>query len=176
MFDELISEKLIEWIWIVASIGVVIFGLVMLFSGGGFLGFLVAIIYTAMGLLLVRLFCESMLIAFKMYENNRRSLEVMEQMSRDQAATRQSLQLFLAQASVQSAGGAVATAAQVPVPSPDRSPASAPAPSTHVAPTLKTASKPEWESSYASAASTDAGKATPPSQSRLGEWPGHTSG
>lgn len=97
MFDEMVSEKAIEWLWILLSAGVVISGLLMLLSGGGFFGFIMVILYVAIGLLAVRVICESMIVAFKMYENNRRSLVVMEQIGKDQSATRQAMQALLAQ-------------------------------------------------------------------------------
>lgn len=169
MFENMISEKLLEWMWIVASIGVVIFGIVMLFAGGGFVGFLFTAIYVAMGLLLVRVFCESMLVAFKMYENNRRSLAVMEQMSKEQAATRQALLKFLSQISIQN-GGALAPAA---------------VPSSRVSQTssLSTVAQAKSPESYADAMSSvreelqERVRANPViTRSKLGDWPGSTSG
>lgn len=97
MFDEMVSEKLIEWIWILASAGIVIFGLLMMFAGGGFLGFLMAVMYIAIGLLVVRVVCEAMVVGFKVHHNNKRSLAVMEQISREQTATRKAIQAFLEQ-------------------------------------------------------------------------------
>ncbi len=81
MFDEMVSEKLIEWIWILASIGVVIFGLLMMFAGGGFVGFLMAAMYIVIGLLVTRVVCEAMIVIFKMHENlqwSARSLEKLQ--------------------------------------------------------------------------------------------------
>lgn len=163
MFENMISEKLLEWVWIIASIGVVIFGLAMLFAGGGFAGFLLALIYTAMGLLLVRVFCESMLVAFKMYENNRRSLAIMEQMGKDQAATRQAIQKFLAQA----AGQHNVTGASVAAPSTSPAPVARTKSSESYADTMSTVRTELQEKVQAHPVIT---------RSKLGEWPDNTTG
>lgn len=84
MFDEMISKKLIEWIWILASIGVVINGIVLMIAGRGGLSFLLALIFMAIGLLVVRVFCESMIVIFKINDNLEQSTAALMEIRRQQ--------------------------------------------------------------------------------------------
>lgn len=84
MFDEMISKKLIEVIWVLASIGVVINGIVLMIAGEGGWSFFLALIFIAIGLLVVRVYCELMIVIFKINENLQQSTFALEEIHRYQ--------------------------------------------------------------------------------------------
>lgn len=89
VFDKMISKVLIEWLWVLASAGVVIAGLGNLFSsdGNAFIRLIITAIGVAIGLVVVRLLCEAMIVVFTMHENLLRSRELLEVISRQRIST-----------------------------------------------------------------------------------------
>jgi nucleoside permease NupC len=77
-FSEFVTTQVIKFIYVLSIIGSCIFGLVLLvgaFKGGGATGFLTLIfcpIAVLMGVLLSRIWCETIIVLFRIAENTGR--------------------------------------------------------------------------------------------------------
>jgi hypothetical protein len=112
MFEEFVSKKLIEVIWVLASIGVLINGVVLMLAGGGGRVSLLALTFIAIGLLVVRVACESMIVILMMHENLQRSNRLQSDMVKHLSTL--GVQLLAAPASRSAAPASVSAATPVP--------------------------------------------------------------
>jgi hypothetical protein len=68
-FDSMITPKIITIIYWIMLVGVVISGLGLMFSGSGITGVITGLLVIALGALLARIYCELMIVLFKIHEN-----------------------------------------------------------------------------------------------------------
>lgn len=86
MFNTMISKTLIQWLWVLLSIGVILAAIrsynALFFPDG--MDLLTHLLFAAIGLVIVRLLCEQMIVLFLMHENLQRSARSLEEMQRHQ--------------------------------------------------------------------------------------------
>ena len=68
-FDSMITPKIITFLYWIMLIGVAISGLGLMFSGAGITGVITGLLVIAVGALLARIYCELMIVLFKIHEN-----------------------------------------------------------------------------------------------------------
>jgi Domain of unknown function (DUF4282) len=67
-FDKMIAPVVIQIIFWIASVIIVIVGIIGLFSGG-FFGFVQGVLTIVLGPILVRIYCEIIIVFFRILEN-----------------------------------------------------------------------------------------------------------
>jgi hypothetical protein len=68
-FDSMVTPKIITFVYWLMLIGVTIAGLGMIFSGTGIMGVLGGLLTIALGALVIRIYCELLIVLFKIHEN-----------------------------------------------------------------------------------------------------------
>ena len=68
-FDSMITPKIFTIIYWIMLVGVVITGLGLMFSGTGITGVISGLLVIGLGALLARIYCELMIVLFKIHEN-----------------------------------------------------------------------------------------------------------
>lgn len=71
-FDRFVTPKFITvfyWLLVAAA---VLQGLIAMFAGGGLVGFLLGLVILVVGVIVARVFCELLIILFKIHENTER--------------------------------------------------------------------------------------------------------
>ena len=68
-FDSMVSPKIITFVYWLLLLGVAIAGLGMIFSGTGIMGVLGGLLTIALGALVIRIYCELLIVLFKIHEN-----------------------------------------------------------------------------------------------------------
>ena len=74
-FDTMVTPKIITVVYWLLLIGVAIAGLGMIFSGTGIMGVLGGLLTIVLGALVVRIYCELLIVLFKIYENLKKIAE-----------------------------------------------------------------------------------------------------
>jgi hypothetical protein len=67
-FRKMITPTVIQVIFILGLIAVVVGGLGMMFSGIGFMGFLSGLLFWVLGAIMVRVYCELVILFFRIYD------------------------------------------------------------------------------------------------------------
>jgi hypothetical protein len=70
-FDAMLTPKIITLVYWLALVGVVVGGLGMMFTGGGFGGFIGGLLMIVFGAVAARIWCEILIVMFKIHENIR---------------------------------------------------------------------------------------------------------
>ena len=71
-FDEMLTPKLITLIYWLLLLASAVSGLGIMFSGMGFSGFIGGLLTIILGAVLARIWCELLIVIFKIHENLRR--------------------------------------------------------------------------------------------------------
>ena len=67
-FRKMITPVFIQVLFILGLIGVLIGALTTMFSGAGFTGFMFGLIWLVIGPVLVRIYCELLILLFRIYD------------------------------------------------------------------------------------------------------------
>jgi hypothetical protein len=70
-FRKMITPTVIQVIFILGLIGVFISGLSSMFRGGGFIGFVMGLLIWVLGAIMVRVYCELLILLFRIYDELR---------------------------------------------------------------------------------------------------------
>ena len=74
-FDSMLTPKIITFVYWLSLVGVVIGGLVTMFAGRSFASFLMGLVVIAGGAIATRIYCELLIVLFKIHENIRKLAE-----------------------------------------------------------------------------------------------------
>ena len=74
-FDSMLTPKIITFVYWLALLGVVISGLVTMFAGRSFASFLMGVMVIVGGAIGARIWCELLIVLFKIHENIRKLAE-----------------------------------------------------------------------------------------------------
>jgi len=75
-FDSMLTPKIITFVYWLALLGVVIGALTVMFAGGASVGrFLMGIVALVMGGVFARIWCELLIVLFKIHENIKKVAE-----------------------------------------------------------------------------------------------------
>lgn len=74
-FDSMLTPKIITFVYWLSLAGVVIFGLVTMVAGRSFGSFLMGLVGIVAGAIAARIYCELLIVLFKIHENIRKIAE-----------------------------------------------------------------------------------------------------
>jgi len=74
-FDSMLTPKIITFVYWLSLVGVVVGGLVTMFAGRSFVSFLMGLVVIAGGAIATRIYCELLIVLFKIHENIRKLAE-----------------------------------------------------------------------------------------------------
>lgn len=74
-FDSMLTPKIITGVYSLLLVSVVISGLGTMFSGEGFGGFIMGIVIIVVGSVLARIWCELLIVLFKINDNLKKIAE-----------------------------------------------------------------------------------------------------
>jgi hypothetical protein len=74
-FDSMLTPKIITFVYWLSLVGVVIGGLGTMFAGRSFASFLMGLVVIGGGAIATRIYCELLIVLFKIHENIRKLAE-----------------------------------------------------------------------------------------------------
>lgn len=80
-FDQMITPIIIKILFWVGVVVTIISGLILMFGDGGIFTFIGGLIVIAVGLLVTRVYCELLIIFFKMHESLQKMNEKLDRMT-----------------------------------------------------------------------------------------------